>query len=281
MFTFRRRFLTAAVGMPVLLLFAAMAGFTPSVTRACIMVWLMMLATVFNREYDPPTALAFSVLVMLAANPMAVTSVSLQLSVGCVAGILLFREPISSWLDKKLPGRIPKKWRIFLNQSVAVSVSAMSLTTPLTAYYFGAVSLVSIVTNLLTLWVVNLIFNGLIGVCLLSLVSGKLAGILAHILSWPIRYVLAVSKLLASIPLAAVYTKSHFIVVWLALLYFLLGILLFQRKKKPGMLCCCTVLGLCAAFLASWMTPQNSRYGGRDPAQPGNLPSGRHCADPL
>ena len=255
MFTFRRRFSTAAVGMPVLLLFAAVAGFTPSVTRACIMVWLMMLATVFNREYDPPTALAFSVLVMLAANPMAVTSVSLQLSVGCVAGILLFREPISSWLDKKIPDRIPKKWRIFLNQSIAVSVSAMSLTTPLTAYYFGAVSLVSIVTNLLTLWVVNLIFNGLIGVCLLSLVFGKLAGILAHILSWPIRYVLAVSKLLASIPLAAVYTKSHFIMVWLALLYFLLGILLFQRKKKPGTLCCCAMLGLCFALLASWMTP--------------------------
>ena len=36
--TLRRRFLTAAVGIPILILFAAVAGFTPSVVRACIMV---------------------------------------------------------------------------------------------------------------------------------------------------------------------------------------------------------------------------------------------------
>ena len=35
--TFRKRFLTALVGFPTLLLFAAVAGFTPSVSRSCIM----------------------------------------------------------------------------------------------------------------------------------------------------------------------------------------------------------------------------------------------------
>ena len=96
--TFRKRYLTALLGLPVLALFTAVAGFTPSVVRACIMMALMMLATLLEKEYDGPTALAFAVLVLLAVNPLAVTSVSLQLSAASVAGIFLFRERLHNWM---------------------------------------------------------------------------------------------------------------------------------------------------------------------------------------
>ena len=59
----KRRGLTALLGIPVLLLFAAVTGFTPSVTRACVMQILMILALLLDREYDPPTALSFAVLI--------------------------------------------------------------------------------------------------------------------------------------------------------------------------------------------------------------------------
>ena len=42
--TGKRRIVTAVVGIPVLLVFAAVAGFTPSVVRACLMQGLMILA---------------------------------------------------------------------------------------------------------------------------------------------------------------------------------------------------------------------------------------------
>lgn len=257
--TFKKRYLTALVSFPTLLLFAAVAGFTPSVTRACIMVALMILAQLFNKEYDSPTALAFAVLVMLLANPMVITSVSFQLSVGCVAGIQLFNAPIGDWLKSKVgetKGRglmpILKRWFV---SSVSVSVSAMSLTTPLCAYYFGAVSLIGVVTNLVTLWVVNFIFNGLVAVCLLSLLWMKAASVLAWVIAWPIRFVLWVSKQLASFPLAAVYTKSPYIVAWLVFVYVLLAVFLLSTKRKPFVLICCGVLGLCVALLASWIEP--------------------------
>ncbi|MBQ6719666.1 MAG: DNA internalization-related competence protein ComEC/Rec2 [Oscillospiraceae bacterium] len=255
-FTMRRRFLTALVGMPALLIFAAVAGFTPSVTRACVMVCLMMLAQIFNREYDPPTALAFSVLAMLAANPMAVTSASLQLSVSCVAGILLFHQSINNWLKTSLPDKcIPGKLRGTLCANISVTVSAMSLVTPLSAWYFGTVSLVGILTNLLTLWAVSLIFYGLILVCILYLLLPLLAEFLAVVLAWPMRYVLFTAKIMASIPLAAVYTQSVYIVAWLIFIYILLGVFLVTRNRKPGMLICCGILGLCIALLASWTEP--------------------------
>ena len=257
--TFRKRFLTAFIGFPVLAVFAAVAGFTPSVTRACIMVALMILAQLFNREYDPPTSLSFAALTMLLANPMVITSVSFQLSVGCVAGIQLFSKSIDAWIREKLGdqkgrGAVLKLKRWF-SSSVSITLGAMSLTTPLCAYYFGAVSLIGVLTNLLTLWVVNFIFNGLITVCAVSFVSLKAAEILAWLIGWPIRYVLGVSKLLASFPLAAVYTKSVYIVAWLVFVYALLAVFLYSYKRHPKVLISCSILGLCIALLASWLEP--------------------------
>jgi len=255
--TFRRRYLTATVAMPVLLLFAAVAGFTPSVTRACIMVWLMLLAGLFDREYDPATALSFAVLVMLAVNPLAAGSVSLQMSVSCVAGILLFEPPITRWMKQKCPvkkGRLAKVWGI-LASSASVSLSAVIPVTPLCAVYFGTVSLISVVTNVLTFWAVNLVFNGIIVVCLLFYLLPGIAAALAWLLAWPIRYVLFAARTMAAIPMAAVYTKSSYIVLWLVFVYILLGAFLIMKKKQPGVLACCAVVGLCFALTASWLEP--------------------------
>lgn len=255
--TFRKRHLTALLGIPALLLFAAVAGFTPSVTRACIMSGLMLLALLLDKEYDGPTALAFAVLVILGANPLAVTSVSLQLSAASVAGILLFNTPIHSWLKSRLKrqkgiGCCLQNW---FTTSISVTLSAMTLTTPLCAYYFGAVSLVGVVTNLLALWVISFIFYGLMAVCLLSFFWQSAAVWLAKVISLPIRYVLLIAKIMADLPLAAVYTRSGYIVAWVVFCYVLLTVFLLQKKRRPGILGCCAAMGLCLALLASWTEP--------------------------
>ena len=244
---FHNRWLTALLGIPVLLIFAAVAGFSPSITRACIMQSLMMIALCVEREYDPPTALAFAALVMLAVNPLTILSISSQLSVGCMAGIFLFRESIAGWMKQRLP-----KW---LADGIAVTLSAMSLTTPLVAWYFGTVSLVGPLTNLLVLWVVSFIFYGVMAVCLLSLFWMAGAGAAAWIVAWPIRYVLGLAKLLAGFPLAAVYTESVYIVFWVVFCYALLLVFLFSFHKHPGTLACCGVLGLAVSLCLSWGEP--------------------------
>lgn len=257
--TLRKRFLTALVGFPALALFAAVAGFTPSVTRACVMSGLMLLAMLFDREYDGGTALAFAALVMLGVNPLVITSVSFQLSVGSVAGILLFGPGIRKWLLSLAGEARGKKgkafWRGWFVNSVSVSLSAMVFTTPLCAWYFGTVSLVGVVTNLLTLWVISFVFYGLMAACLLYLLWPAGAMLLAGIVSVPIRYVLLTAKLLSGIPLAAVYTRSPYVVAWLIFVYLLLGFFFLGKRRRPALLFCCSVIGLCAALMASWAEP--------------------------
>lgn len=255
--TFRKRYLTAVFGLPLLLLFAAVAGFTPSVNRACIMCGLMVLAQLFSREYDGPTALAFSALVLLVQNPYVISSVSFQLSVASVAGIFAAAPGIQSYFARFLPKGKSRKSR-FLQAAasgVSVSLSSQVFTLPLCAYYFGAVSLVGILTNLLVLWIIGPIFWGLIALCLCGSFSSWLAGIVGFLVSVPIRYVLLVVRLLAACPLAAVYTKSPYIVAWLVLVYVLLGLFLLAGKRRPGLYACCCTLGLCAALIAAWWEP--------------------------
>lgn len=262
----RRKVLTAVIGMPLILLFAAIAGFTPSITRACIMQILMLAATLFDKEYDPPTSLAFAALVMLVLEPLVITSVSFQLSVGCMAGIFLFSRRISGWIagwpvwkDKKGKTLIVRLRRA-VSTGVGITLSAMFFTTPLVACYFGAVSLIGILTNLLTLWAVSLIFYGILAVCLVALLWQGGAAMLAWLIAWPIRYVLTVVKLLADVPVAAVYTKSAYVVLWLIGCYVLFGAFMLMKKRKPFLLIGCYVVGLCVTLMLSWSEPLMGNY---------------------
>lgn len=264
MVTFKRRFLTALIGYPALMIFAAAAGFTPSVMRACIMCGLMLLSMLLEQEYDGPTALSFAALSMLIANPLVITSVGFQLSVSSVAGIYLFYDRLNGWLLDKLgrqKGRtLRSRLKNWLSGGVCMTLSATVLTVPLCAHYFGTVSLIAMVTNLLTLWVVTPVFCGIITVCGLYLVWGTGAVLLGKLVSFPVSYILWITKLLAKVPLASVSTGSVPVVLWMVISYVLLAVFLLGKRKQPGILLSVITVLLCVALLLSWYVP--GREGG-------------------
>ena len=260
----RNRYLSAIFGVPLLVLFAAVVGFTPSVMRACIMQMLILIGLFFNREYDPPTSLAFAVLTMLLVNPITIVSVSFQLSVGCIIGIYLLFERVNRYLLRILRSPLGRGVRAIATRwfcsSVSITLSTFVTTTPLSAMYFGTVSIIGVLTNLLTLWIVSVIFCGIIASVLAGLIWLPLAKIVAWVVSWPIRYVILTAKLLAEIPVSAVYTKSVYIVIWLFSCYFLLAVFFYFRKKYPLVLTGCAAGLLVLAIFASWIEPKLDRY---------------------
>jgi len=262
----RHRVLTALIGLPVLFLFAAVAGFSPSVVRACIMQGLVIIALLVDKEYDPPTALATAVLLMLIANPLTIASVSFQLSAGCILGILLFSQRIYDYLLKKTKSGSAKgkKLRLRLTRgiiaSVSVSMGTMAVTAPLCAVYFGSISLVSIVTNLLILWVVSIVFYGIMAACLLGVVWLPLGHAVGWIISWPIRMILWLTDMISRVPVAAVYTKSIYIVVWLVFCYIIVFVFVKWKTKRLIVLACCILAGLVGALACSWIEPRLDDY---------------------
>ncbi len=254
----KRRLPVVLIGFPTLLFFAAMTGFTPSITRACLMNGLMMVGLLFDKEYDSFTSLGFAVLVMLGINPYVVVSVSFQLSVMCMVGMFLFGEPLRDWLleRKRLGSCKFRKLAYRFSVAVGISLGATITTAPLCAIYFGMVSIVSLITNILTLWLITYIFYGIMAACLAAGIFLPVGVALAGVVGAGIRLVLKIAGLLAGFPLAAVYTQSVYIVFWLVLCYVLLAVFLTMKRKQPTVLACCAAVSLCLCLLLSWTEPQ-------------------------
>lgn len=261
----QKRYLIAIIGYPMLFLFAAVAGYSPSIVRATIMQSFIILAMLVNREYDPPTALGASVLFILANNPVAITSVGFQLSVGCMIGIFLFTERIHDYLLETRLGpakgrSIKAKLTRWLVGSVSATLGAISLTTPLSACYFGSIGILGILTNLLTLWIVSGTFIGVVFACIFSAIWLPLGAALGWIIAWPARYILWVTDMISKLPLASVYTCSVYIVLWLVFVGVLLTVFLKSKNKHPAILTICVIVGLLGAVCCSYLEPRLDNY---------------------
>ena len=258
----RRRILTPLLGTVVLLFVASVTGFTPSVVRACLMNWLMVMALVVNKESDGPTSLAFAVTVMLVVNPLSVTSVGLQLSVASVVGLMAFSAPIHDricswrfWASAKRR-TVKARLRNFVASSVGTAIGASLATAPLTALHFGTVSLIGLLTNLLTVSVANIVFVLLILCVAIGFVWASVGSAMAWVLSWPIRYILFVSRLLSSVPAATVYTRSVYVLWWMIFSYAALGVFYLGKCKELRQLLVTVSLTLCVALGLSYLEPR-------------------------
>ena len=231
---FRRQKLTAFLGYPVLLFYMVMVGCTPSVVRSCVMAGFVLLAPLAGREGDTPTALSGALLAILLANPFAAASVSLQLSFAAVAGLLLPAPRIYAGLTrlgpKKLPGIAGMLWRFF-TAATAASLGVMLTTAPLSAVYFGTVSLAAPLSNLLVLWMAPALF----ACALLATILGGAFPALAWLAmgpEWLGRYLLWAARLAAGIPGHSVYFTRPALWLWMAGTYALLALCLLVRGRR-------------------------------------------------
>lgn len=237
----RGRKRTALVLIPLVLLFMLVAGSTPSVVRASVMILLLQLAPLFDREQDGPTALGFALFLILCRNPFAAAHVGLQLSFLAVAGIFCCSEGIQNWafshwkMKKRRP--LTPMWAVdrtvsFVISTFSATLGATVFTTPLVALYFGSVSLVSLLANLLTLWAVGLVFTGGLAVGILAGLSPAVGRGAAFLVSPLARYLGWVIPELSNIPFAALTMDSVYYRGWLVLFYAVLLVSVLYRGKK-------------------------------------------------
>jgi len=240
--------------IPVILLFMAVTGFSPSVTRAGIMNILLLLAPLVRREHDGISSLLTAASLLLLVNPYAAAGVGLQLSFASCLGLVLTADRCRAALEAPLQRcrlwqyRLPRRLLRGLAAGLAASFGAMLFSTPLIAFYFETVSLVAPVVNVLALWSVSFLFGlGLIGSALGFLWLPLGMG-LAWLAVWPARFFLLVVRLFAGIPYAAVYTASVFVRGWLLYTYGMIALCLAAGRRPrqfltAGALVCAALAG--------------------------------------
>ncbi len=225
--------LSAAVGYPVLIIYMLMVGATPSVVRACVMVGFVLAAPLFGRESDTPTSLGAAALVILLANPYAAGSVSFQLSFAAVAGLLVVSPRIYSALSglrRWKKRRAKKLWAAF-SAGLSASIGTLVFTAPISAYYFRSIALISPLSNLLVLPVIQMLFAcALLLTVICTMLPGAAA--LAFFPELLVDYVLWIAGFAAKVPGHAVSFGSSAMTMWLVLAYAMLGVCWFSKDGR-------------------------------------------------
>ncbi len=152
----RRAFYLLVVG---LLIYMVLVGASASVVRAVIMGIVFLWAMQVGRQGVALNTLFLTALGMTAYNPMWLWDVGFQLSFVATLGLILYAAPlqktVEAWL-KTFRGWetlkvSPKPAMNVLSDALLVTLAAQVTTTPLLAFYFEQLSLVSLLTNVLVL----------------------------------------------------------------------------------------------------------------------------------
>ena len=241
------RRLGAVVTMVAVALFCLLMGGEPSVVRAGILCLLVCGGVCLRREADACNSLGLALMLLLGADPYAVYDLGLLLSFSSVCG-LLFLAPFLRERLLSLPwrGRVWKRTA----SAVSVTVAATVATLPIVLFFFGRLSVVGVVANvLLTLPASVLLVLGLIALIPLLLGWSVVYYPLLFAVGWLARAMLWVIKGLAALPFADVSLARTYAAVWLigAIALVLIGYALL-RRRGAWVAALCAVAILCTGL---------------------------------
>ncbi|WP_108669584.1 DNA internalization-related competence protein ComEC/Rec2 [Peribacillus acanthi] len=118
--------------------YCILAGASPSVIRACIMVGLFMLLTFFRFKISPTTILSIVSIAVLAHTPTMLFDIGFQLSFGITFALLF---------SKKILSRNYGKYT-FIKQSFNISIISQLISTPIILFHFSEITLIGIFLNI-------------------------------------------------------------------------------------------------------------------------------------
>ena len=240
----------AILGIPLCIGFTLVTGCSPSMVRACVMECCLLLDRAFSRESDWATSLSLSGVLLMAENPWCILNWGLQLSFLSVLGIHLLADPLCKRMHPPLKPRLRYRLTQRVMQALAVTLSAVVFTVPLMGLYFGMVSLISPVTNLLTGSAVSLCFALSLPAGLIGIFLPGVGSVLGSIIAWGFRYVMCVSDLMAQAPFACLYTTTAYGIAGTVLVYFmLLSLVLGKPGQMRRIAMSCGMLGLSLCLL--------------------------------
>ncbi len=144
----KRKFLLLIISVSI---FAYMlfSGFGPPIVRAGVMVGLVFLAQIFGKPSSTLRVLFLAIVFCLILFPHWIGDISFLLSASATWG-LIYLAPIISKRMSALPE--------FLRLPASTTLSAQIATAPIIIFYFKNFQPLSVIYNLLVVWVTPFIF---------------------------------------------------------------------------------------------------------------------------
>lgn len=179
-----KRWLLNIIAIVLIWMYAFVTGLSPSVMRSALMLSFWALSGLLEKQISRWNPLFSAAVIILIINPLALWSVSFQLSFAAVAGIMLIGQKMQRSISLK--GRILQ----YVGGLMLVSVAAQIATMPLTMHYFGQTSNYFALTNLVVIPMAGVLLVLGFGTLAMSwCVIGEWLGVATKWCTWLLREV--------------------------------------------------------------------------------------------
>lgn len=145
-------------------LYLILIGAPASAVRAGAMISLVFLALLLQRPSAKMPIAAGACLFILALEPLAALDVGMQLSFAGVFGIMAVHRTVMRRVGRVTRGK-PWHWLV---ETILVSAAAFLATAPITAYQFGTIAPVAILSNVPAIPLTGLALVGIVAASLAS-----------------------------------------------------------------------------------------------------------------
>lgn len=178
---YRRKWLPQLAIMLAIWAYVIIVGMSPSVVRSAIMLTIVSIVTIMNRNAVTANSLSVAAIIMLLWNPLTLYDTGFEMSFAAVLAITTFM-PMIYWRNKPEKAILrPVRW---LWNVMAVSLAAQLGTAPLIVYYFGRFSCYFLLTNIIVVPCAILILYGAVMIVVMSwqsTIAAWLTGIITAI----------------------------------------------------------------------------------------------------
>ena len=187
----------------ILIMYASITGFRPSVVRASIMFSILIIGKLINRKGNLYTSLFLAALIILLINPLTFYNAGFLLSF-VVTFFVIYLSPIFQELFFNIV-----EW---IRKPLSVSMAAWLGIFPLSAYFFYKVSLIAIITNIVIVPLATIaVILGFI-TFFMGLMSIPLANLMANINYYVLILITSLAKLFSSLPFSYIHIAQPSII---------------------------------------------------------------------
>lgn len=173
----------------ILAFYCYLCSFSVSVLRASIMFLVLSIAGIFGKQYDRLNSIGLAGIFVLLYKPLSFFDAGFLLSFGCVLGIFMFTNFFKRLFSK---WHCPKKLADTFSVMFAVQLGIL----PLTIYYYGELSLLTMVANFICIPIFEVFFILLFALCIIALICPPL-GVILKVPSLIIAFIIKVAQIIA------------------------------------------------------------------------------------
>lgn len=202
----KRRFCSIA-GIIAVIVFMLIVGFRYSAVRAGIMMIILLSGGLVRRRADGVNSLFAAATLLIILNPYCAVNISFLMSFCATLGMVLLFAPIYEYLNGKLSGKRTVLLKIaapFI-QSVCASIAVL----PITWMFFGNVSLLSPLANMILLPIISICVVFGVLCCLFSPIK-FIATVFGAIVSLICKLIIMIAGALSRIAVIAHISSKYF-----------------------------------------------------------------------